>query len=139
MFDYFRNNIQCQGEADYEINAPLQFNEGTNIVYSDVIDDWNKDVKDLFVKELVVTMDAKNTIPLTMNMDVKAIDKNGAVLNNISTEVSSQIAAGTMENAKVTALQMFIEIDIDANAFKELDGLKYEVSAQIQLKQAAKY
>lgn len=27
-------------------------------------------------------MDAKNTIPLTMNMDVKAIDKNGAVLNH---------------------------------------------------------
>lgn len=115
-------------KADYEINAPLQFNEGTNIVYSDVIDDWNKDVKDLFVKELVVTMDAKNTIPLTMNMDVKAIDKNGAVLNNISTEVSSQIAAGTMENAKVTALQITLK-STDANAFKELDGLKYEVSA----------
>ena len=115
-------------KTDYEINAPLQFNEGTNIVYSDVIDDWNKDVKDLFVKELVVTMDAKNTIPLTMNMDVKAIDKNGTVLNNISTEVSSQIAAGTTENAKVTALQITLK-STDANAFKELDGLKYEVSA----------
>lgn len=115
-------------KTDYEINAPLQFNEGTNIVYSDVIDNWNKDVKDLSVKEVVITMDAQNSIPLTMNMEVKAINKNGTVLNSISTEVSSQIAAGTMENAKVTPLEITLK-STDANAFKELDGLKYEVSA----------
>lgn len=115
-------------KTNYEINAPLQFNEGTNIVYSDVIDNWNKDVKDLSVKEVVITMDAQNSIPLTMNMEVKAINKNGTVLNSISTEVSSQIAAGTMENAKVTPLEITLK-STDANAFKELDGLKYEVSA----------
>lgn len=115
-------------KTDYEINAPLQFNEGTNIVYSDVIDNWNKDVKGLSVKEVVITMDAQNSIPLTMNMEVKAINKNGTVLNSISTEVSSQIAAGTMENAKVTPLKITLK-STDANAFKELDGLKYEVSA----------
>lgn len=115
-------------KTDYEINAPLQFNEGTNIVYSDVIDNWNKDVKDLSVKEVVITMDAQNSIPLTMNMEVKAINKNGTVLNSISTEVSSQIAAGTMENAKVTPLKITLK-STDANAFKELDELKYEVSA----------
>lgn len=115
-------------KTDYEINAPLQFNEGTNIVYSDVIDNWNKDVKDLSVKEVVITMDAQNSIPLTMNMEVKAINKNGTVLNSISTEVSSQIAAGTMENAKVTPLEITLK-STDTNAFKELDGLKYEVSA----------
>lgn len=115
-------------KTDYEINAPLQFNEGTNIVYSDVIDNWNKDVKDLSVKEVVITMDAQNSIPLTMNMEVKAINKNGTVLNSISTEVSSQIAAGTMENAKVTPLEITLK-STDAKAFKELDGLKYEVSA----------
>lgn len=115
-------------KTDYEINAPLQFNEGTNIVYSDVIDNWNKDIKDLSVKEVVITMDAQNSIPLTMNMEVKAINKNGTVLNSISTEVSSQIAAGTMENAKVTPLEITLK-STDTNAFKELDGLKYEVSA----------
>lgn len=115
-------------KTDYEINTPLQFNEGTNIVYSDVIDNWNKDVKDLSVKEVMITMDAQNSIPLTMNMEVKAINKNGTVLNSISTEVSSQIAAGTMENAKVTPLEITLK-STDANAFKELDGLKYEVSA----------
>ena len=61
-------------------------------------------------------------------MEVKAINKNGTVLNSISTEVSSQIAAGTMENAKVTPLKITLK-STDANAFKELDGLKYEVSA----------
>ena len=33
-----------------------------------------------------------------------------------------------MENAKVTELQITLK-STDANAFKELDGLKYEVSA----------
>lgn len=115
-------------KTDYEINAPLQFNEGTNIVYSDVINDWNKDVKDLAVKELVVSMEATNTIPLTMDMTVTAIDKDGKPLNNISTTVSDKIAAGTLDNQKVTTLEITLKAT-DANVFKQLDGLSYEVSA----------
>lgn len=115
-------------KTDYEINAPLQFNEGTNIVYSDVINDWNKDVKDLAVKELVVSMEATNTIPLTMDMTVTAIDKDGKPLNDISTTVSNKIAAGTLDNPKVTTLEITLKAT-DANVFKQLDGLSYEVSA----------
>ena len=115
-------------KTDYEINAPLQFNEGTNIVYSDVIDDWNKDIKDLSVKELVVSMEATNTIPLTMDMTVNAIDKEGKTLNEISTTVSSKIAAGTSDKGVATPLEITLKAT-DANVFKQLDGLSYEVAA----------
>ena len=106
-------------KTDYEINAPLEFNEGTNIVYSDVIDDWNKDIKDLSVKELVVSMEATNTIPLTMDMKT---------LNEISTTVSSKIAAGTSDKGVATPLEITLKAT-DANVFKQLDGLSYEVAA----------
>ena len=114
-------------KTDYEINAPLQFNEGTNIVYSDILNDWNKDIKDLSVKELVVSMEATNTIPLTMDMTVNAIDKDGKVLDEISTTVSSKIAAGTDEGV-VTPLEITLKAT-DTNVFKQLDGLSYEVAA----------
>lgn len=115
-------------KTDYEINAPLQFNEGTNIVYSDVINDWNKDIKDLSVKELVVSMEATNTIPLTMDMTVNAIDKDGKTLNEISTTVSSKIAAGISDKGVATPLEITLKAT-DANVFKQLDGLSYEVAA----------
>lgn len=114
-------------KTDYEINAPLQFNEGTNIVYSDILNDWNKDIKDLSVKELVVSMEATNTIPLTMDMTVNAIDKDGKVLDEISTTVSSKIAAGT-DKGVVTPLEITLKAT-DTNVFKQLDGLSYEVAA----------
>ena len=114
-------------KTNYEINAPLQFNEGTNIVYSDILNDWNKDIKDLSVKELVVSMEATNTIPLTMDMTVNAIDKDGKVLDEISTTVSSKIAAGTDEGV-VTPLEITLKAT-DTNVFKQLDGLSYEVAA----------
>ena len=115
-------------KTDYEINAPLEFNEGTNIVYSDIINDWNKDIKDLSVKELVVSMEATNTIPLTMDMTVNAIDKDGKTLNEISTTVSSKIAAGISDKGVATPLEITLKAT-DANVFKQLDGLSYEVSA----------
>ena len=115
-------------KTDYEINAPLEFNEGTNIVYSDIINDWNKDIKDLSVKELVVSMEATNTIPLTMDMTVNAIDKDGKTLNEISTTVSSKIAAGISDKGVATPLEITLKAT-DANVFKQLDGLSYEVAA----------
>lgn len=116
-------------KTDYEINAPLQFNEGTTIVYNDSFDGWNGDLKDLYIKELVVSMDATNTIPLGMDMTVEAVDAEGKVLEDVVATVSEHIQAGTPQNPVVTALDITLKT-AHPDAFQKLDGLKYSVAAR---------
>lgn len=115
-------------KTDYEINAPLQFNEGTTIVYNDSFDGWKGDLEDLYIKELVVSMDATNTIPLEMQMAVDAVDAEGQVLDDVTAVVSENIQAGTPENPVVTSLNITLKTS-NPEAFQKLDGLKYSVSA----------
>lgn len=115
-------------KTDYEINAPLQFNEGTTIVYNDSFDGWQGDLKDIYIKELVVSMDATNTIPLEMQMAVDAVDTEGQVLDDVTAVVSENIQAGTPENPVVTSLNITLKTS-NPEAFQKLDGLKYSVSA----------
>lgn len=116
-------------KTDYEINAPLQFNEGTTIVYNDSFDGWNEDLKDIYFKELVVSMNATNTIPLGMEMTVEAVDAEGKVLEDVTATVSELIQAGTPENPVVTALDITLKAT-HPDAFRKLDGLKYSVAAR---------
>lgn len=113
----------------YEINAPLQFNEGTTIVYNDSFDGWNEDLKDIYFKELVVSMDATNTIPLGMEMTVEAVDAEGKVLEDVTATVSELIKAGTPDVPAVTSLQISLKT-AHPDAFQKLDGLKYSVAAR---------
>ncbi|MEJ8761878.1 hypothetical protein WKU26_00330 [Phocaeicola sp. HCN-40430] len=115
-------------KTDYEINAPLQFNEGTTIVYNDSFDGWKGDLDDLYIKELVVSMDATNTIPLEMQMAVDAVDAEGNILDNVTAVVSENIQAGTLDNPVVTSLNITLKTS-NPEAFQKLDGLKYSVSA----------
>ena len=117
-----------QVNTDYEINAPLQFNDGTTIVYNDSFTGWQGDLEDIYVKELVVSLEATNTIPLGMEMTVEAIDAEGKVLDEVATAVSERIQAGTPEAPSVTALDITLKTT-HPEAFKKLDGLKYAVSA----------
>lgn len=115
-------------KTDYEINAPLQFNEGTNIVYTDSFDGWNSDIKDMEVKEMRVTMDAVNTIPLKMNMEVTAIDADGKPVDGIVTTIEGEIAAGTIEEVATTTISISLKAT-NPVAFQAVDGLEYKVNA----------
>ena len=115
-------------ETDYQISAPLQFNEGSEIVYSDQMDGWNDDVKDIDFKEGEIQLKATNTIPLSLEMTVDAIDVNGNVLDGVTAVVEGSIAAGTAGNPAVSDLKIRIVSD-SAEALHRLDGLKYRVSA----------
>ena len=53
-------------QPQYEINAPLAFGEDAKIIYTEVFDDWNKDVKDYDIKEggyIQMTANVVNCVP----------------------------------------------------------------------------
>ena len=114
--------------TDYKVNAPLQLNEGTKIIYSDNMDGWIDDLEDIDIKQANITMKAKNTIPLDMDLTIDPINEAGEILNNVKvTIVKGKVTAGS----KDAPVESDLEITLQASnsAFKTLDGIKYRVSA----------
>lgn len=78
---------------DYEIFIPFEFNSKLSILYRDTTDCMNDDLKDYQAKGVTVTAEAKNTVPLKLTVELKALDIWG---NEI---VLAQPATGTIEAA----------------------------------------
>lgn len=117
--------------TNYEITAPLAFGSKLNIPYDDTMTDWNIDLDELDIQKATVTMEAVNTIPLAMNMEFKALDKSGNVLDDITAVVkdNKQVAPGTGDvNAPVTT-ELTVELTSTTGAISKLDGMKYLVNA----------
>lgn len=57
--------------ASYDVDVPLSFEQGLNIVYSDSIKDLNKDLKDVdkvTLKKANIVLTVDNTIPLNLQL-----------------------------------------------------------------------
>lgn len=113
--------------TDYELNAPLQFNEGTKIVYSDSMDGWLKDTKDLEIKKGEITLDAVNAVPMDMELSVNAIDHDGNILPDVVADVEGKITAGLKGSAATSNIK--VTLTAKDGSFRNLDGIKYRVSA----------
>lgn len=116
-------------ETSYRLETPLQFNEGTEVIYSDQLDGWGGDMDDYDFKEAVVSLKSTNGIPLEMVMTVDAIDADGNVLSGVTATVEGNIAAGTPEQKTESELKITLKSS-DTEALHRLDGLKYRVSAK---------
>lgn len=77
----------------YEIFLPFEFNSKLSIVYRDTTDCMNDDLKDYHAKGVTVTAEAKNTVPLKLTVELKALDIWG---NEIAL---AHPATGTIEAA----------------------------------------
>ena len=117
-------------KTDYNVVAPLQFNNGTQIIYSDQMDGWNSDMEDLDVRHAEISVDATNTIPLAMTMTANAIDRNGNVMDEITATVTGSISAGTPESPSVSTLTISLVSNSDG-ALKNMDGIAYRVAAEV--------
>ena len=116
----------------YDIIAPLAFAENAKIVYTEVFDDFNKDVEDLDVKEgtyLVATADVVNKVPAYMNATAVAIDLNGNELpaSVVAVDIEGEVGASTDGNSE-TVSQLKIKLTPAKGALKKLDGLKITIS-----------
>lgn len=78
---------------DYEIFIPFEFNHGLSILYRDTTDCMNDDLKDYQASGVTVTAEAKNTVPLKLTVELKALNVWG---NEIAL---AQPATGTIEAA----------------------------------------
>lgn len=119
-------------DSKYDIDIPLSFGSGLNIVYEEDIDDFDLDLEDVDIKKAILTITADNTIPLQMeikNENVSALDVNGNKIDDIKVSVEGTITESKDGVSVATsALKINLESTKDG-AISKLDGLKLKVTA----------
>lgn len=106
----------------YEINTPLMFSEGTNIVYTETMDGWGGDLEDIEFNAIEATMTVNNQLPLGVKMSAVAVDNTGNALSNVKVKMNMDIKAGATSDVSFT-------ISTTDGSMKGLDGLKLTVNA----------
>lgn len=106
----------------YEVKTPLMFTEGTNIVYTETMDGWGSDLKDIEFNEIEATMSVNNQLPLGVKMSAVAVDNTGNVLDNVVVDMDMDIMAGATSDVK-------FNVTTTDGSIKGLDGLKLTVTA----------
>lgn len=118
--------------GNYNIDIPLSFEEGLNIVYTDSADDLNSDLKDLDFEEAAVEFDAVNTIPLELEVkaeNVTPLDINKQPLSDIKVEVEGGIAA-SVDGKTSTRQTLLIKMTEQVKgAMSRLDAIRFRVTA----------
>lgn len=119
--------------TDYTINAPLEFGSEFNISYNDTISGWSENIEDFEMKEVEVSLNAVNAIPLNLKLSATAIDVNGNEMPDIEVSVSdpnkegtgedAYIVAGSLEEKKTTSLIITLRTKDGVSRIKNLDGL----------------
>lgn len=89
-----------KAEGEYQIVAPLALNDGSHVIYTETRDGWSDDDLDkLTITKLELTADAKNNCPVSLDLTVKPLDKEG---HELDAEVNSNVlAAGEETELKI--------------------------------------
>lgn len=121
-------------DADVHMSAPLAFDEGAQIVYTDTIDGWNEDIDKFSFAEgayIEMTTEVKNKMPAYLNVSAFAIDVNGKEIpqHRIRVDVSNSVKASEDgEKAVVTPVTIKLR-ENEKGALKTVDGIVFRVTA----------
>lgn len=112
----------------YKFVAPIQFEGGSQIVYSDVEDGWgSEDLDHLTIETLEVKFIVNTNIPLQLDFTGYPIDAEGNRINNVS-----------IEGAKIDANANNQEVTLHiTGAIRGLDGIEFRAVATASANGAA--
>ncbi|MEG0498971.1 MAG: hypothetical protein RR522_03755, partial [Alistipes sp.] len=125
-------------DVDYEIKLPLKFKDDAAISYTDVADvsDTFDDIEDYDVtaEDILVTIDAKSTIPLDLAVTVDFLDDKGVVVDDVKAVVDGPIKGydpKVDEEYKQTLLQVRVDIkDGDIQRLKRVASIRYAINGK---------
>lgn len=106
-------------KGNYDLEAPLQLQSGSKIIYTDRIDGWNKDIKEVTVTNLEVTLDVTTDIPVGLELTAKPIGVNGNYISGVTVEC-------TKINPNASGQTVTIKVN---GTVKDLDGIEFEATA----------
>lgn len=124
--------------SSYEVDVPLSFEQGLNIVYNDSIQDLNKDLNDLDkvgLKNMKVILSVDNTIPLKLQLKAENVQIKDVYGNELSAvkktiEEDKQYVAESADGEKPATSELVLSLTSDDTAFlSKIDRICFKITA----------
>ena len=119
-------------QPSYRLESPLAFGEDAKIVYTEVFEDWNKDIKDFDVTDgtcIVMEAVVENRIPVHLNVEAIPLGIDGSELpsNVIKVDIDADIKASP-NGTDIATSDLRIVLTPGKQGLKKLNGIKIKVS-----------
>ena len=124
--------------SSYEVDVPLSFEQGLNIVYNDSIQDLNKDLNDLDkvgLKNMKVILSVDNAIPLKLQLKAENVQIKDVYGNELSAvkktiEEDKQYVAESADGEKPATSELVLSLTSDDTAFlSKIDRICFKITA----------
>lgn len=124
--------------AQYEVDVPLSFEQGLNIVYNDSVRDLNKDLSDLdkvILKNAKIILSVDNAIPLKLqlkpeNVLIKDVYGNELTAVKKTIEEDKQYVAESTDGEKTATSEVVLSLTSDDTAFlSKIDRICFKLTA----------
>lgn len=125
-------------KSSYEVDVPLSFKQGLNIVYNDSIQDLNKDLNDLDkvgLKNVKVILSVDNAIPLKLQLKAENVQIKDVYGNELSAvkktiEEDKQYVAESTDGEKPATSELVLNLTSDDTAFlSKIDRICFKITA----------
>lgn len=119
-----------KAKASYDIYVPFEFDKDLTIVYRDTTDSFGSDLEDYAAHGVSISAKVKNSIPLSLNLTLVALDAQGEELTTVDFPKNVKVKAGTGDNAHPVEDELVLEAKLaNPNDLKEIDRLTFLVTA----------
>lgn len=125
--------------ASYDVDVPLSFEQGLNIVYSDSIKDLNKDLKDVdkvTLKKANIVLTVDNTIPLNLQLkpeNIQIKDVYGRELTGIekTIEEDKQYVTESKDGTTPATSEVVLSLTTadDPGFLSKIDKICFKITA----------
>lgn len=125
-------------KSSYEVDVPLSFEQGLNIVYNDSIQDLNKDLNDLDkvgLKNVKVILSVDNAIPLKLQLKAENVQIKDVYGNELSAvkktiEEDKQYVAESTDGEKPATSELVLNLTSEDTAFlSKIDRICFKLTA----------
>ena len=138
--DYYTAKLGWSYEmpSSYEVDVPLSFEQGLNIVYNDSIQDLNKDLNDLDkvgLKNVKVILSVDNAIPLKLqlkaeNVQIKDVYGNELTAVKKTIEEDKQYVTESTDGEKPVTSELVLNLTSEDTAFlSKIDRICFKLTA----------
>lgn len=138
--DYYTAKLGWSYEmpSSYEVDVPLSFEQGLNIVYNDSIQDLNKDLNDLDkvgLKNVKVILSVDNAIPLKLQLKAENVQIKDVYGNELSAvkktiEEDKQYVAESTDGEKPVTSELVLNLTSEDTAFlSKIDRICFKLTA----------